>query len=83
MNVSALLRRTALRYEQAVSCVLSEWSPPCGCPRPGRLPTCTTCPSLSLFTSRVGEKIQQLALSPAESSPQKENPAGVAGEPLI
>lgn len=60
MTLSALLQQTAIRYEAAVQEVLKEWSPECGCSRPGAKPQCEACPSLALFERHVVDKLQQM-----------------------
>jgi hypothetical protein len=57
MTINALLLQTAARYEQAVQQVLGEWSPNCGCRRPGANPHCESCPCLEQFEQRIKEKI--------------------------
>jgi hypothetical protein len=57
MTINALLRQTAARYEQAVQQVLGEWSPACGCRRPGSYPPCESCPCLEQFEHLIKEKI--------------------------
>jgi hypothetical protein len=70
MNVSALLRQTAARYEAAVQQVLAEWSPECGCQHPGVHPYCLHCPCVSTFENLVQQQINQLHLQEKGLVPQ-------------
>lgn len=64
MIVPKLLQRTVARYEAAVQSVLQQWSPPCGCDRPGAEWRCEACPCLAVFEQRVQEQIR-CSLNPA------------------
>ncbi|MBD2019233.1 hypothetical protein H6F43_03430 [Leptolyngbya sp. FACHB-36] len=61
MTLSTLLQQTAIRYQAAVESVLADWSPDCGCNRPGLQSHCGECPCLSEFEQLVQEKIHRSA----------------------
>jgi hypothetical protein len=62
MKVAQLLQQTAMRYETAVSVVLEQWTPDCGCRCPGCRP-CPQCPLLQMFEALVRDEIQRHILS--------------------
>lgn len=64
-----LLHWTAMQFELAVQAVLEQWSPECGCPRPGQQPQCEACPCLPVFEYRVVTQIQSMAVGVTPTLP--------------
>jgi hypothetical protein len=73
VTLSQLLRRTVARYESAMRGVLADWSPECGCQRPGATPRCEACPCLSKFERLVQEEIARSSQNQVNDSPVTEN----------
>jgi len=68
MTLAQLLRKIAFRYNRAVQRVLTNWTPDCGCERPGSQPKCEACPCFPVFENLVREEIQSTLRQESEAS---------------
>lgn len=81
MRLASLLQETAARYRSAVHRVLEDWSPVCGCDRPGSHPTCEACPCLPVFERLLRQKMHEKTIEPGTTPSARNKSTHAATDP--